>query len=130
MHVIGLIGVGGHERVQAVLESVTRVQGLPEGRLLFVVQRQVVVHATHHQERFNVVFKSPVCHTAFGCVRQRASQLLGAHLLVRDRLDDLGAGDEHVRAVFDHENKIRHGGRVNGAPGGRTHDHTDLRNDA
>jgi len=36
----------------------------------------------------------------------------GEGTLVGDGLDDLGAGDEHVGGVLDHEREIGDGGRV------------------
>ena len=48
-------------------------------------------------------------------------------LLARHRLDDVGAGDEHVRRALDHEDEVGDRGRVHGAAGARPHDEADLR---
>ena len=45
-------------------------------------------------------------------------------------LHHVGAGDEHVRGVLDHEHEVGHGGGVDRAAGARAHDHADLRDDA
>ena len=46
------------------------------------------------------------------------------------RLHHVGAGDEHVRRVLDHEHEVGHGRRVDGAAGARPHHERDLRDDA
>ena len=47
---------------------------------------------------------------------------------MRHGLDDVRPGDEHVRGVARHENKIGDRGRIDGAAGARPHDRADLRN--
>ena len=59
-------------------------------------------------------------------VGHRAAELLELDLLAGDRLDHVGAGDEHVRRLLDHEDEVGHGGGVDGAAGARAHDHADL----
>jgi hypothetical protein len=63
-------------------------------------------------------------------VRRRAAQLLLRDLFVGHGADDFGAGDEHVRGVFDHHVEVRDGGAVDGPAGAGAHDATDLRHDA
>ena len=63
-------------------------------------------------------------------VRHRAAELLELDLLAGDRLDHVGAGDEHVRGLLHHEDEVGHRGRVDGAAGARAHDQADLRDDA
>ena len=67
---------------------------------------------------------------AGGVVRHGAAQFLLGDILVRHGLDDVRAGDEHVRGVARHENKIGDGGRIDGAARARPHDGADLRNHA
>ena len=50
--------------------------------------------------------------------------------LAGDRLDDLGAGDEHLRGLVDHEDEIGEGRGIDGAAGAGPHDRRDLGNDA
>ncbi len=59
-----------------------------------------------------------------------AAELLLRDLLAGDRLDDVGAGDEHVRRALGHEDEIGDRRRVDGAAGARAHDEADLRHDA
>ena len=65
-----------------------------------------------------------------GVVRARAAELLELDVLAGDRLDDVGAGDEHVRGLVDHDDEVGDGGGVDGAAGARAHDQRDLRDDA
>ena len=65
-------------------------------RLFAVRQRQVIVQTTQHEQRFHVVLKRHVGHTALGGVRDGATQIFGTHLLMRYGLDDLWPGDKHV----------------------------------
>ncbi len=59
-----------------------------------------------------------------------AAEFLGGHDLVGDGLHHVGAGDEHVARVADHEDEVGHGRRVDVAARARPHDHRDLRDDA
>src|SRR5262249_61912819 len=61
-----------------------------------------------------------------GGVGDGAAQLLLGDVLAGHRLHHVGAGDEHVGRVLDHEHEVGHGRRVDGAAGARAHDHTDL----
>ena len=63
-------------------------------------------------------------------VGHRAAELLERRLLARDRLDHVGARDEHVRGLLDHEDEVRHGRGVDGAARARAHDQRDLRDHA
>ena len=130
LHVVGLVRVVGHQRVQAAVHAVSRVAAAPHRGFFAVGQRQVVVEAAQHQQRFNVVLKSQVGHATLGGVGDGAAQLLGRHILVRHGLDHLRPGDKHVGAVLDHEDEVGHGGRVHRAAGRRPHDHADLRHHA
>ena len=69
-------------------------------------------------------------HARLGVVAHRAAQVLELHLLARDRLDHVGARDEHVGGLLDHEDEVRDGRGVDGAARARAHDQADLRDDA
>ncbi len=71
------------------------------------------------------------CATPDFCVvRHRAAERLEVDVLARDRLDDVRAGDEHVRGLLHHEDEVGHRGGVDGAAGARSHDQRDLRDHA
>src|SRR5260370_1102794 len=55
-------------------------------------------------------------HAAARVVRLRAAEVFLGHLLVRDGLDDLGAGDEHVARALGHDDEVGHGGRIHPPP--------------
>ena len=65
-----------------------------------------------------------------GVVGHGAAELVFGDLFVGDGLDDVGAGDEHVGGLVDHEDEVGDGGRVDGAAGAGAHDGGDLRDDA
>jgi hypothetical protein len=77
-----------------------------------------------------VVFAGKLGHTAFFVVGHGAAQVFEVDLFAGDRLDHLGTGDEHVAGVFDHENKIGHGRRIDRAAGRGAHDGRNLGNHA
>ena len=126
LHVVGLVGILGHQGVQAQVHAIDWVAALAHRGFFFVVQRQVVEQAAQHEQRLHVVLKRHVSHTALGGVRQRAAQLFGRHLFVRHRFHHIGAGHEHVRRVFDHEDEVGQGGRIHRTTGRWAHDHADL----
>jgi hypothetical protein len=59
-------------------------------------------------------------------VRHRAAQRLEVDLLAGHRLDDVGAGDEHVRGLLHHEDEVGDRRRVDRAARARAHDQADL----
>ena len=63
-------------------------------------------------------------------MRVRAAELFHADVFAGHRLDDVGAGDEHLRGLVDHDDEVGEGGGVHGATGGGAHDDRDLRDDA
>jgi len=68
-------------------------------------------------------------HTGLGVVGTRAPEVLEFDVLAGDCLDDIGAGDEHVRGLVDHHSEVGDRGGVHGATGARAHDQRDLRDD-
>ncbi len=63
-------------------------------------------------------------------MRHRSAEVLFGNIFVRHRLDHIRPGDEHVRSIARHENKIGDRGGIHGAAGARPHDGADLRNHA
>ena len=63
-------------------------------------------------------------------VRVRAAELLHRHVLVRDRLHDVRARDEHVARLAHHVGEVGDRRRVHGAARARAEDRADLRHDA
>lgn len=59
-----------------------------------------------------------------------AAEAVLGDLLAGHRLDDVRAGDEHLRGLADHEDEVGEGGAVGRAAGARAEHHRDLRDDA
>ena len=99
-------------------------------RILEVVLRQEGHQLADQREALLFALRGEVGDAGGRAVRGRAAQLLEGHLLVRHRLDHVGARDEHVGRVLDHEDEVGDGGRVDGAARAGPHDGRDLRHDA
>ena len=69
-------------------------------------------------------------NAAGAVVRHGAAKLILGDFFVRDGLDDVGTGDEHVTGLVDHGDEIRYRRRVDRAAGARSHDRGDLGNHA
>ena len=67
---------------------------------------------------------------AFGGVGHRAPELLERDVFAGHRLDDLGAGDEHLRDLLGHDDEVGDRRRIHRAARARTRDQADLRNNA
>ena len=67
---------------------------------------------------------------ADGVVRHRTAELFLRDFFVRDGLDHIGAGHEHVARAFHHHVEVGDRRRVHGAAGAGAHDPADLGNDA
>ena len=125
-HVVGLVGVVGDHAVEVWLLPERVVGRLDPGRGLQVVLWQEREEVAGVLEALVLVVAGKVRHTGLGVVRHRPTQVLEADLLAGDRLDHVGAGDEHVRGLLDHEDEVGHRRRVDGAAGAGAHDQADL----
>ena len=56
------------------------------------------------------------------------AQFFGCDMLIRHGFHNVRSGDKHIRAVFDHEDKVSHRRRINRATRRGAHDQADLRN--
>jgi len=130
LDVIGLVGVDRHDLVQPVVHAVEGVAAFGIGRRLHVGGGQVAEQFLDHVQGVLLVAADEMGHAGDGGVALGAAQLLEGHLLLVDGLDHLGAGDEHVAGLVDHENEVGDPRRIDGAPGAGAHDHRDLGNDA
>ena len=130
LHVIGLVGVAGHQGVERHVGTVGRVCRRTHRGFFLVIQRQVVVQAAQHHQRLYIVVESQIGYAALGGVGDGTAQLFGRDFFVRDGFHHFRAGHKHIAAVLDHEDKVRHGGRVHRPTSARAHDHGNLRNHA
>ena len=62
-------------------------------------------------------------------MRAGAAEVLHRDVLAGDRLDHVGAGDEHRRGLVDHDREVGDRGGVDVAARAVAHDHRDLRDD-
>ncbi len=129
-HVVGLVGVVGDDAVQLGLLPQRVVGGLHPRRGLEVVLGQEREQVARVLQALVLVVAGEVRDARLGVVRHRPAQLLEADLLAGDRLDHVGAGDEHVGGLLDHEDEVGHRRRVDRAAGARAHDQADLRDHA
>ena len=130
-HVVGLVRAVGDDVVQLrVLSAAGRRWAGTRGgvsRLFWGRKRQQVARVL---EAGVLVVGGEVGDARLGVVRHRPAQRLEVDLLASDRLDHVGAGDEHVRGLLDHEDEVGDRRRVHGAAGARAHDQADLRDHA
>ena len=129
-HVVRLVRVVRDDAVELRVLAVGVVARLHPRRDLEVVLRQERHQVAHVLEAALLVVGGEVRDARLRVVRHRPAQLLELDLLARDRLDHVGAGDEHVRGLLHHEDEVRHGRGVHGAARAGPHDHRDLRDHA
>ena len=129
-HVVRLVRVVRDDAVELRVLAVGVVARVHLRRQLEVVLRQERHQVAHVLEAALLVVGGEVRHAGLRVVRHRPAELLELHLLAGDRLDHVGAGDEHVRGLLDHEDEVGHGRGVDGAARAGPHDHRDLRDHA
>ena len=129
-HVVGLVRRVGDDLVELLVHPRRVVGGEDARRRLEVVLGQEREQVARVLDALVLVVGGEVRDARLRVVAHRAAELLELDLLARHRLDDVGAGDEHVRGLLDHEDEVRHGRGVDGAAGARAHDQRDLRDHA
>ena len=95
--------------VQGRLLPVNRVAARGQRRVLQVVGREKAQELFDLLDAVGVGLAGELGHAALGVVGHGAAQVLKADLLAGDALDDVRAGDEHVRGVLHHEDEVGHG---------------------
>ena len=78
------------------------------------------------QQSLDIVFIGAVGHRAFDRMHGCSTEILGAHRLVGHRPHHIGAGDEHIARVLDHEDEIGERRSVDVATRAGTHDEGNL----
>lgn len=96
LHVVGLVGTVGDQRVEPFLQPCRIVVEGPERRLLAIVERQEIEQCAHLLQRLDVVLISAIGNRGFLRVRARAAQFFRRNDLVGYGLHHVGTGDEHV----------------------------------
>eukprot|EP00123_Amoebidium_parasiticum_P013138 comp21793_c0_seq1/m.30974 comp21793_c0_seq1/g.30974 ORF comp21793_c0_seq1/g.30974 comp21793_c0_seq1/m.30974 type:complete len:426 (+) comp21793_c0_seq1:206-1483(+) len=129
LHAVGLVGAVGHHRVEGRDVAVSWVIGDEDGGGVLVGEGQVADHLAQTQQRIDVVVEGTVSNTGLLSVGDGTAQLLLGDHLVGDGFNDIGAGDEHVGGVLDHEGVVGHGRGVHGTTSAGTHDEGQLGDD-
>ena len=109
-HVVGLVRIVRDDSIELGRLPVGRVARLEERWRLRVVLRQEREEVARVVEALLLGVRDDVRDPRLRSVRGRAAELLERDLLARHRLHDLGAGDEHVRGLLDHQNRVGHRG--------------------
>ena len=130
LHIIGRIGVFWHKRIETHILAIHTVKEGTHWRLLTVGKWQEVDQAAHLSNRFDIILKSAVRNRRFLGMCRSPPKLFSGDLLVGYRFHNIRPSDKHIRAVFDHEDKIGHRRRVNSATSARPHNQADLRHNA
>ncbi len=128
--VVRLVRFRGNDGVELLVGAIDGIGARLTRRVVKIIGWHKAQQLANHAEAFGVVVCQEVRHAGLLVVRHRAAQLFLGDLFVSDRLDDVRAGDEHVRGVVDHQDEVGDGGRVHRATGARTHDGGDLRHHA
>ncbi len=137
VHVVGLVGAVGDERVEAAVEVGDLEVGTPSRRhsvvrrgVVEVVLRQVGQQRLGVLQRVLLVGAHVVGVARLGVVRPGAAELLHGDVLAGDGLDHVGTGDEHVGGAVDHDREVGDRGGVDVPAGAGAHDQADLRDHA
>ena len=126
----GWFGDAGTIRSSASSSRSGESSGATPRRIVEVVARHEREQVADERQALAVVVGREMRHAAGRVVRHRAAELLLRHFLVRDRLQHVGAGHEHVARVLHHDDEVGDRRRVDGAAGARPHDRGNLRHDA
>src|SRR5271157_255186 len=130
LNVVRLIGFGGDDGVQALVNAVDGIGARFARRIFEVVGRNETEQLAHHAQALGVIVGHEVRHAGALVVGHRPPELVLGDLFVGHRLDDVGPGDEHVRGFVHHQDEVGHGRRIDGAACARAHDGGDLWDDA
>ena len=128
--VVGLIGIIGHYVVELFVGTQVVVTAGLEWRILHIIGGQIAHQLTDQKKAIFLRLGRQVGHPADGIMSHRAAQFFKRYVLTGHGFDDVGASDEHMAAVLDHENKIGEGRRIDRTPCTWPHDNADLRDDA
>ena len=96
LHVVGHVRLVGNYRVELLVDAVDRIGAGLARRVVEIVGRNETQQLAHHGEALGVVAAQEVGDAGGFVVGVRAAELVFGDLFVGDRLDDVGAGDEHV----------------------------------
>ena len=129
-HVVRLVRRRRHQRVERVVFAIERIVGRLARRIVEVVVGHERQQLANQRDALGVVLDGEVRDAALLVVRHRAAEVFLGDVFVRDGLDHVGTGDEHVARLLHHDDEVGDRRRVDGAAGARAHDRGDLRHHA
>ena len=129
-HVVRRVRVFRHQCIKRWLNAVGLIKEWTHRRFVAVVGWQEVNQTADLGQCLNIVFKRSVRHRGFARMRRCTTQFFGSYLFVCYGLDHIRACHKHVRAVFDHKDKVGHRRGINRTTRAWPHNHTDLRHNA
>ena len=93
-----------------------------------VVRRQEFQKLTHKIERVFFILSQVGAGTGHGVVLTRTTEGLHVHILTGHGLNDIRAGNEHVRSLIHHDDVVSQSGGVRGTASAGAHNDRNLRN--
>ena len=128
-HVVRLIRRRRDEPIEGLVLALRGIGRRDDRRGIEVVARQKCQQTANQREARAVVVHREMRDAALLVVRHRAAELFLRHVLVRDGLDDVGSGHEHVARAAHHDGEVGNRRRVDGAARAWPHHRRNLRND-
>ena len=129
-YVVGAVGFRGYDGAEVGVGAVIRVGGVPDGRVVQVVEGQECDEAAEFGEAIGFGVVDEVGDAAAGGVGVGAAELFVGDIFAGDGADDVGAGDVHLSGAAHHKDEVGDGGGIDGAAGGGAHNDGDLGEDA
>ena len=129
-HIVRLRGAVGHDLEQIFVPPVHRIVAGTDRRAVEVVRRDEAEERPHCRQALRLGVVDEVRHAGGRPVHVGATQALEVHLLVRHRLHDVRAGDEHVGDPPHHEHEVGDGRAVDRPARARAKDGAQLRHHA
>src|SRR5208337_1978738 len=130
LNIVRLLWILGDDAVEGLFAAVDGVMRGTARWIFKIVAGQETEKLADHRATFRVITRNKVSDSTRGIVGHGAAEFLLGDFLVRDILDDVRAGDEHVGSVVRHQDEIGDGGGVDGAAGTGSKDRADLRDHA
>ena len=127
LDVIGHAAVGGNQRVELFFHPIHRIVACAPRRVLEIVRRHKAEQFAHHAQTLGVIVCHEVRYARFLIVCRRTAEFCLRDLLVRDGLDHVRTGNEHVGGLIDHQDEVGDCRRIHGTPCTGAHDGGDLR---
>src|SRR6267154_5769357 len=94
--IVGFLRIVGDKCIEPVIAAVGRVRGGAARWVVNIIGGQKAQQLANHREAVGVIGRDEVRDAAGGVVGHGSAKLLLGDFFVRDSLDDIGPGDEHV----------------------------------